>query len=206
MERYESKYGEKLEAPDLFVPVEQEKPEAQAPAEPGPPAVEAAPAGQAAAVKAPASDTVAATPSERQSTPALPPKDIKLPEAAPAAMAAKPAAPVKPAAPGAKSASPAAQKPSPAPKPSKPSPINAKSFWKYLWPYWRLPLRDLARYYTPDKKSNITAAMVADIPLWILLMLPRIVFCPIGLAIGILKKRKAKAANGETTEAAVATD
>ena len=209
MERYENKYGEKLDVPAVFVPVEQEKPEAPAPVAPEPPAVEAAPAGQPAAAKAPATEPVAATAAEKPSTPSLPPNDVKLPEAKPAAVAAKPAAPaapVKPAAPAAKPAVASTQKPAPAPEPSKPSPINGKSFWKYLWPYWRLPLRDLAKYYTPDKKGNIMAAMIADMPVWILLALPRIGLCPIGFALDHLKKRKAKQANGEKTEAAVATN
>jgi hypothetical protein len=193
MARYESKYGEKLEVPAVFVAVEEEKPESSAPADAGAPAPAAPTAAKPAQASPGASKPAAAPVAEKTAAPALPPKDVKLSEAKLFAAAAKPAPP-------------AAEKLPEAAKPSKPSPINLKSFWKYLWPYWRLPLRALAKYNSPESKGKILAATIFDIPVWILLAVPRIVLCPIGLAVDLLKKRKAKQANGEKAEAAVAVN
>lgn len=190
LERYEKRYGEKLDVPNVFVPVEEEKEEAPVPTEAATQAPAAVSAPQPAAVPAVA----------RPAAPALPPKDVKLPAATTAAVAAKPAAlsAAKPAAPAPKPAAP--------PKPSKPSPINGRSFWKYLWPYWRLPLRNLAKYYVPENKGAVLGATVADLPLWAILAIPRIIFCPIGLALTFLMKRKAKQANGDKPETVAAAD
>jgi len=198
LERYEKRYGEKLDVPNVFVPVEEEKEEEPVPTEAATPAPAADSAPQPAAVPAAA----------KPAAPALPPKDVKLPAASTAVIVAKPTAVA--AKPGAAviAAKPAAPAPKPAapPKPSKPSPINGRSFWKYLWPYWRLPLRNLAKYYVPDNKGAIMGATVADLPLWVILAIPRIVFCPIGLAATFLMKRKAKQANGDKPETVVAAD
>jgi hypothetical protein len=158
-----------------------------------PPVAVASSAAKPADATLPVPKAAAAPVAEKPSAPALPPKEIKLPVSKPAAAAAKPAAP-------------AAEKPPEAAKPSKPSPINGKSFWKYLWPYWRLPFRALAKYNSPESKGKILAFTIVDIPVWIILALPRIGLCPIGFALDIMKKRKAKQANGEKAETAVAVN
>ena len=198
--RYESKYGEKLEVPAVFVPVEEEKPESSAPANAVAPAAAAPSAAKPAQAALAASKPAAAPVAEKPAAPALPPKDVKLPEAKPVAAAAKAASVA------AKPAAPAVEKPAEAAKPSKPSPANFKNFLKYVWPYWRFPFRALAKATSPESKGKILAFTIVDIPVWILLAIPRIVLCPIGLAANFLKKRKAKQANGEKAEAAVAVN
>jgi hypothetical protein len=207
MARYENRYGEKLDVPSVFVPVEEEKPEAAEPAAPEMPADAVPYAAKPAEAPLQAPNVAVAPVTEKPAAPALPPKEVKLPEAKPAAAATKPAAvAAKPAAAVAKPVPTAAGKPPEAAKPSKPSPISGKSFWKYLWPYWRMPFRALAKHNSPENKGKIMAFTIVDIPVWILLALPRIVLCPIGLAVDILKKRKAKQANGEKAETAVAVN
>jgi len=198
--RYESKYGEKLDVPSVFVPVEEEQTEATAPSAPETPVAAASSAAKPAEAPLPAPNVAAAPVTEKPVAPALPTKDAKLPGAKPVAAAAKPAALA------AKPAPQAVEKPPEAAKPSKPSPINAKSFWKYLWPYWRLPFRALAKYNSPESKGKILAYTIVDIPVWIILALPRIVLCPIGFALDIMKKRKAKQATGDKAETAVAVN
>jgi hypothetical protein len=190
LERYENRYGEKLEVPNVFVPVEEEKPSSAEADRPGTPEISASVTTKPAAAPS----------TEKAATPALPPKDVRPAEPKPVAADAKLAAVVG------KPAQPAAQKPAAAPKPSKPSPVNFKSFLKYLWPYWRLPFRTLAKYNSPENKGKIMAYTIVDILVWILLALPRIVLCPIGFIWEFLKKRKAKQANGENVEVAAVAD
>jgi len=190
LERYENKYGEKLDVPSVFVPVEAEKPSSAEADMPTTPEISASPLPKPGAAPS----------AEKAATPALPPKEVRPAEPKPVGADAKLAAVVG------KPVQPAAAKPTSAPKPSKPSPINAKTFWKYLWPYWRLPFRALAKYNSPENKGKILAFTVLDIPVWIILAIPRIVLFPIGFIVDMLKKRKSKQANGENVEVAAAAD
>jgi hypothetical protein len=199
LERYENRYGEKLDVPRIFLPVEAEKAETPAPAKAEPPAAAIPAAKAAAAAEAkPAAAPVAPKPA----APALPPKDVKAPEPKPVAAAPKPSVASVPA------AKPATPEAKPAvPKVKKPNPVSGKSFWKYFWNPLKLPFRDLAKYYNPENKGVVIGATVGDIVIWPFLTLVRVLGpLYIGIALGYLKKRKARQANGEKTEVSAATN
>jgi len=174
LERYEAKYGEKLVVPEVFLPVEVVE--------------ETAPAERAAVSGAPQPSAQL----EAQGQPAGPAPQPPAPAGAP--IAAGPPAPATIAI-----GQPSGQAPG---RPRRPSPINRRSFWKYLWPYWRFPLHALARYYRPESRGVKAAALIADAFIWILLILPRVVLFPIGFVIDRLKKRKAGRAPAEVAQAA----
>jgi len=193
LERYEQRYGERLELPDVFVSIEDEK------------KAEAAAAADGMAAGAGAIDegklaTVTGLAPPKPSAPA--PKPPAPAPAKPGLFGARPVPPpaARPGAPAPpRPAAPLAAAPRPA-QPKMPSPVNRTSFWKYLWPYWRLPMRNYAKYYWPDKGGIQAAFTVIDIPIWILLFIPRIGLCPAGY---FLEQRKKKAAAAVEPEAVV---
>ena len=156
-------------------------------------------------------DRMAAVTGMAPSKPAAPAPKPPAP-AKPGLFGAKPApaAPAKPSAPAARPAAtaparpgaPVAAPPKPA-EPKKPSPVNGSSFWKYLWPYWRLPMRGYAKYYWPEKPGIQAAFTLVDIPIWMILAIPRIGLCPLGI---VLEQRKKKAAAAAETEVAAAAN
>jgi hypothetical protein len=200
LERYEQKYGEKLDLPNVFVSIEDEKKAEAAAAADAMAGGKAIDEGKMAAVTGMAPPKPAAPPPK----PAAPAKTGFFGTKPAPPPAAKPGAlaPPRPAAPVATGPAAPAAAPKPV-QPKKPSPVNGKSFWKYLWPYWRLPMRGYAKYYWPDKGGIQAAFTVIDIPIWIILAIPRIGLCPVGY---LLDQRKKKAAAMAEAEVAAAAD
>jgi len=196
LERYENKYGEKLEVPNVFLPVEEEKAEPQATVRAESFAAAASAAPKPAEAPVPAAKPAAAPLAEKPAAPALPPKDVKAPEVKPVAAAAKPAAAVaKVAAPADK---PAAVTAKPAVEPSRPLQLPegmtlGKYLWPQVWPFWGLPLRRYSQAKWPDKKNMVLAMTVVDIPLLVILSIPRLLgLFWAGLVIWAVNKFKKK--------------
>jgi hypothetical protein len=187
LERYENRYGEKLEVPKIFVPVEEEKPESLAPAKVETPAAAAPPASKPGQAPLPVPKVAAAPVTEKPAAPALPPKEVKAPEAKPVAAVAKPASvAAKPAAPEEKPA---------AAKVKKPKIMTFANFKKYVWHYFRFPWSAVMKYYYPNNGGMKAVGGLLDLLTWILLALPRLVMHPIGW---FFEKRKKKAAEKGT--------
>jgi hypothetical protein len=183
MARYENKYGEKLDVPSVFVPVEEEQPESLAPANPETPAAAAPSAAKPAQAPLPAPNVAAAPVTEKPAAPALPPKEVRTPEAKPVAVEAKPATmAAKPAAP--------AEKPAAA-KVKRPNIMTFANFRKYVWHYFRFPWSAVMRYYYPNNGGMKAVGGVLDLFTWIVLAIPRIVMHPL---VWLYLKRKKKAA------------
>jgi hypothetical protein len=202
LDRYEQKYGEKLDAPKVFVSIEDEKKAEAAAAADAMAGGKAVDEAKLAAVTGMAPPKPAA-PAPKPAPPARTGFFGAKPAPPPAAKIGAPAPP-RPAGPAPpRPAAPVAAAPKPA-APKKPSPVNGSSFWKYLWPYWRLPMRSYAKYYWPESGGKQAAFTVIDIPIWIGLALPRIVLCPIGFVLE--RSRKKKEAAAAEPEAAIAAN
>jgi len=188
LERYERKYGEKLEVPKQFVPLEEEA------ASMAPP--DAAKLEQVVGPAPVPAMPAAPRPAAPAATVSLPPKALKPPVPAPAATARPALAPA-----------PRPAVPKPAAKPAVPGiavKYNAKSFWKYLWNPARLPMRAIAKLKYPGDKGKLRVYTAADAAIWIVLFIPRfLVLLWLGLiGTGIMKvlnKRKGAKAGEEAT-------
>ena len=199
---FESKYGEKLEVPTVFVSLDGDVQEGQKEGE-------AKPIDPA---KLAALDAKIAAATEIPSKPGAPVAPGAVP-VKPGAVPVKPgAAPVKPGAvrppPGTVQARPVAVPVTPgAPAaPAKPSPINGSSFWKYFWCPWRLPFRALGKIKYPGQSGKIIGMTVLDVLIYIPLTIVRLLG---PLYVGAIlessaKKRAAGAAKKDS--AAVAVD
>ncbi len=207
LERYERRYGEKLDMPRVFVSIEDEK------------KAEAAAAADGMAAGAAAIDErkLAAVTGLAPPGPAAPPQKPPAP-AKSGFFGAKPATPA-PARPGA----PAPARP-PAVVPARPVAPNAaapaqlqpgvpvhytpKAFWKYLWNPIRLPMRAIAKLKFPGDKSKLNMYTAADAGIWALLLIPRLlVLLWAGLIVAAVNKYVIKKRQPGAPEAAqVATD
>jgi|GEM_PF-2669151 len=206
IERYESKYGERLDLPKVFVPVEEEtRSEAAGGATAG--GAGKIDEGKLAAVTGMASPKPAA-PAMKPPAPAKPGLFGPGP-APPAAARPGPQAPPRPAAAAPpRPAAPVEAKP-PAPAPKLPEGMTmGKYLFPQLWPFWGMPLYKFARFRWPDKRNILIGAAVADIPLLVILFIPRLlgIFWA-GLAITLfkrMKQKKAAAAEAAAQEAPAA--
>jgi len=201
LERYEQKYGEKLDVPKVFVYIEDEK-KAEA--------AEAAD-GMAGGAKAINEDKLAAVTGMAAPKPAAPPPKAPAP-AKPGFFGAKPARPAaaKPAAPApAKPAAPAPARPA-APVATAPAGPSPKVFtWKnirtYSWQYNSAPWSRGMRIKYPGNGGMKAVGYLLDGVSWIALALPRIVLYPIGRSR--LRKRQAQEDTTQTNgEIAVPSD
>ncbi len=210
LERYEQKYGEKLDVPKVFVSIEDEKKaDAAAAADEMAGGATAIDEGRLAAVTGMAPPKPAA-PAPRPPAPAKPGFFGAKP--APAA----PPAPAKPGAPAAaRPAAPAPARPgapvAAAPKPIQPGiPVEytLRSFWKYLWNPTRMPIRAIAKLKYPGDQTKLNMYTAADIGIWVLLVIPRFLgLLWAGLIVALISKFRNKKKEPEAAEAApVAAD
>jgi hypothetical protein len=203
LERYEQKYGEKLDLPNVFVSIEDEK------------KAEAAQAADAMAGGKPIDEGKMAA-----VTGMAPPK--------PAAPPPKPAAPAKPGFFGSKPApSPAAPPGAPAPAPARPAaPVMAapavpapplpqgmtmgRYMWPSVWPFWGFMVRRYAKYRYAGDSKKINMLTIFDLPLLVVMFIPRLIIFWPGLALwayNYFKKKKAtKAEPAAKEEAPTATN
>jgi hypothetical protein len=216
LERYEQKYGERLEAPKVFISIEDER-KAEA----------AAAADTMAGGKAIDEGRLAAVTGMAPPGPAAPPQKPPAP-AKPGFFGPKPAAPA-PAKPGAPAppgtAAPALARPA-APAPPRPAaPVAAepkaagpapalpegmtmgKYLWPAVWPFWGAIVRRWAKYRYPGDTKKINILTIVDVPLLVVLFLPRLFgLFWIGLATwaysNMKKKRTAKEEAKEEAPAA----
>jgi len=79
--------------------------------------------------------------------------------------------------------------------------------WPAVWPFWGMMVRRWAKYRYPGDSKKINMLTIADLPLLLVMFIPRLfIFWP-GLALwayGYFKKKKAAAANGAAKEEAPA--
>jgi hypothetical protein len=198
LDRYEQKYGERLDLPKVFISIEDEtKAEAAS-------AADAMPAGRPVDEARMAAVTGMAPP-----RPAAPPPKAPAPArtgffgARPAApQAARPGAPApaRPAAPVA--AGPAAPAAAPGPvQPGIPVQYTGKAFWKYLWNPARFPMRAIAKLKFPGNQSKLNMYTAADAGIWILLAIPRfLVLLWAGLIAAAVSKYVLKKKGPEAAE------
>jgi hypothetical protein len=225
LERYEKKYGERLEVPKVFVSIEDERKAEAASAD----------AGMAGGAKEIPEDRLAAitgmAPPPKAAPPAKPPapaqpkpglfgsKPATVMAKPPASGAPKPAAPsaAKPAVPaGAGPSSQVARPVAPAAKPAAPLPelpegmTMGRYLWPAVWPFWGLIVRRYAKFRYPDNENMINGLTVVDIPLLVILFIPRLFgLFWVGLALMLLRRQKAKkeaAARTAAEESPAATD
>jgi len=198
MKRYESKFGEKLEPPTVFVSLDGEKQgDATAPEDPAKKAAMDAKIAAVTGVGAKPAPGASLKPGVAPEGPATPPAKqgwfSSKPATAPAPVQARPVVtPVRPP-PGTMPPRPQAAPVQLAPvAPAKPSPINGKTFWRYLWCYWRMPFRKLVKLGDNPTGGKMAGATIADLIVWVLLVIPRIVLCPIGVIGESMAKKKAQ--------------
>lgn len=214
LDRYEQKYGERLDLPKVFVSIEDEKKAGAAAAADGMAAgAKAIDEGRLAAVTgmAPPKPPAAPAPKPPAPAPARPGLFGAKPAPPPAARPGAPA-PARPAAPAPPwPAAPVAAAPA-APAPSLPEGMTmGKYLFPQIWPFWGMPLYKYAKFRWPEKRNNQMAFAVIDIPLLVMLFLPRLfgLFWA-GLAWTLYKKQKqkkaAKADAAATNEAPAAAN
>jgi len=215
LDRYEKKFGEKLDVPSVFVSIEDEKKaDAAAAADAMAPAVKAVPEDRLAAVTGMAPAPKPAAPAPRPAAPAK----AGFFGARPAPPRPGPAPPAPGAPAGARHGpAPAARPPAPrAPRPALPPPklpegmTMGRHLWPAVWPFWGLILRRYAKFRYPENRTMITIFTVVDLPLLVILFLPRLfgLFWA-GLALHLVKRQKAKKAalaQAASEEVPAATD
>lgn len=192
IERYESRYGEKLDLPKVFVPIEEEaKTGTAAEGAAAPKAVDEA----RLSVVTGMAPLRPAAPAGKPPAPAKPglfrQKPVPPAAARPGAPAPpRPAAPAPPRPPPPVEAAPAA------PAPKLPEGMTmGKYLFPQIWPFWGFPLYKYAKFRWPDKRGKQMAFAAADVPILILLAIPRLfgLFWA-GLAITLYKRQKQKKA------------
>ncbi len=226
LERYEARFGERLEVPKVFVSIEDEKKaEAASAADGMAGGTKEIPEDRLAAVTGMAPSTKAAPPSkpavQAQPRPGLfgsKPAPIAAKPQAPGAPGTAAPAPPRPAVPAAArpAVPPAARPAAPSPRPAAPPPelpegmSLGKYLWPAVWPFWGLIARRYAKFRYPENKAMINGLTVVDIPLLVILFLPRLfLIFWVGLALALLRKQKAKkgtAAQAAAEEPPAVTD
>jgi hypothetical protein len=193
LDRYEQKYGEKLDAPKVFVSIEDDKKAEAAAAADAMAGGKAVDEAKLAAVTGMAPPKPAA-PAPKPAPPAKTGFFGAKPAPPPAAKIGAPAPP-KPAAPApARPAAPVAAAPEPA-QPGIPVKYTGGAFWKYLWHPGRFPMRAIAKLKYPGNQSKLNMYTAADGLIWVLLVIPRFAVLLwaglIGVAVSkyILKKK-----------------